>query len=197
MIDSMPLLKDVENGVEPDKMFKKHILGGNIAEVDRTMKFLETENPQVVADIRQTVIEYIASKSINASEGFSPSGMNNSLKGLGDARLKAIFGEETTKRLKDIQMIGHLLMQDVANSAHNRSNTSSSLVKVLSALVNKVTMGKVDIQEALGKMGAFKALHSTPIAGKKNTIARSPQQQQMIDNLTKLGWITGVNSSGE
>lgn len=192
LIDSMPLLKDVERGVEPDKMFKKHILGGNIAEVDRTMKFLETENPQVVADIRQTVIEYIASKSINASEGFSPAGMNNSLKGLGDARLKAIFGEETTKRLKDIQMVGHLLMQDVANSAHNRSNTSSSLVKVLSALVNKVTMGKVDIQEALGKMGAFKALHSTPIAGQKIN-----QSSDMIDQLTKLGWITGVNSSGE
>lgn len=191
LIDSMPLLKDVERGVEPDNLFSKHILKGNIAELDRTIKFLQTENPQVVADIKQSIVEYIAHKSVNQSGAFSPAKMKQALDSLGDRRLQTMFSTDELKRLKDIQMAGHYLMQQPMGANVNHSNTSSALYNVLTELLERVPF--VNIGKNLNDARLAYSQLSPTVAGQKIN-----QSADIIDQLTKIGWITGANSaSGE
>lgn len=190
LIDSMPLLKDVEKGVQPDNLLSKHILRGNIAELDNTIKFLQAENPQVVADIKQSIVEHIASKAINSNGGFSPAKMKQALDSLGDRRLKTMFSDDELKRLKDIQMAGHLLMQQPIGANVNHSNTASMLANVLGEMLNRIPFANIgknlnDYRLAVNQL-------NPNVAGQKVN-----QSGEMIDGLTKLGWITGVNSSGE
>lgn len=143
LIDSMPLLKDAERGVEPDKMFSKHIIGGNIGQLRTTMDFLRTENPQLVADIKQSVLEHIAKNAINNTNGFSPAGMKKVLDSLGEPRLKAIFSDDELKRLKDLRMAGELLKQAPIGSNINHSNTASTLANIFGMMIDKVPFASI------------------------------------------------------
>lgn len=151
---------------------------------------MQAENPQVVADIKQSIVEYIASKAINSNGGFSPAKMKQALDSLGDRRLKTMFSDEELKRLKDIQMAGHLLMQQPVGANVNHSNTASMLANVLGEMLNRIPFANIgkninDYRLAVNQL-------NPNVAGQKVN-----QSSEMIDGLTKLGWITGVNSSGE
>ncbi|MDO5051203.1 MAG: hypothetical protein Q4D68_05635 [Moraxella equi] len=143
LIESMPLLKDAEKGVEPDKMFSKHIIGGNIGQLRTTMDFLKAENPQLVADIKQSVLEHIAKNAINQSNGFSPAGMKKVLDSLGEPRLKSIFSDDELKRLKDLRMAGELLKQAPIGSNINHSNTASTLANIFGMMIDKVPFASI------------------------------------------------------
>lgn len=143
LIESMPLLKDAEKGVEPDKMFSKHIIGGNIGQLRITMDFLRAENPQLVADIKQSVLEHIARNAINSSNGFSPAGMKKVLDSLGEPRLKSIFSDDELKRLKDLRMAGELLKQAPIGSNINYSNTASTLANIFGMMIDKVPFASI------------------------------------------------------
>lgn len=192
LIESMPLLKDAEKGVEPDKMFSKHIIGGNIGQLRTTMDFLKAENPQLVADIKQSVLEHIAKNAINSTNGFSPAGMKKVLDSLGEPRLKTIFSDDELKRLGDLRMAGELLKQAPIGSNVNYSNTASTLANIFGLMIDKVPFANI------AKMMRDNAKARNQLTGKiAMPNVRTVYDDDTVHYATKAGFGLGVANSDE
>lgn len=192
LIDSMPLLKDAERGVEPDKMFSKHIIGGNIGQLRTTMDFLRTENPQLVADIKQSVLEHIAKNAINNTNGFSPAGMKKVLDSLGEPRLKAIFSDDELKRLKDLRMAGELLKQAPIGANINHSNTASTLANIFGMMIDKVPLASIvkGLRDNINARGQLTGKITMPNV-------RTVYDDDTVHYATKAGFGLGVANADE
>ncbi|MFW2148670.1 hypothetical protein ACK2M2_11150 [Acinetobacter sp. TY1] len=193
-IESMPLLKDAVKGVEPDKLFNKHILGGNIAELSKTVQLLKNVNPQAVNDIKQQFVEHISSKSINGNGQFSPAGMKKALDAVGDRRLLTMFSLKELSHLKDIGKAADYMVTQPPHSYVNNSNTSSALANHFMNLLKlpgaRVLLSSVkDVPDSIAVSNALKG------GGITSTNKTLPNQgeQSLIDRLTQAGVITGAN----
>ena len=193
LIEDIPLLQDVRKGVEPDKLFKKHVLTGDVAKLERTIKLLNEENPQVVNDMKRQVVEHIAERAINANGQFSPAGMKKALDGLTDRRLAILFTPQEMKRLKDIGMAAHYLISQPPHSAVNNSNTSSALTNVLldRLKIPGVRVLAEPLTDIANSRQAKKALNPS-IAGQ--TLPQQPNQE-LIQRLTQAGFLGGATAT--
>lgn len=197
-IERMPLLQDVLKGAEPDKLFSKHILNGNVDQLDETLKTLSNVNPQAITDIKQQTLQWISKRAVNQNGGFSPAGMKKALDSLGDRRLATMFGPDELKRIKDIGMAGHYLVTQPNHSYVNNSNTSAALVNFFGGLVNKpgVRVLLSPLKDVADSVQVNRAL-KTSIATEKTPQAiqqtLSSGEQSLIDRLAQLGLISGAN----
>lgn len=202
-VESIPLLKDALKGVEPDKLFNKHILNGNVAELDETVKVLKNVNPQAVGDIKQQTVEFIIGKSINQNGQFSPAGMSGALKKIGDRRLSILFSPKEMQRIKDIGRAGHYLVTQPAHSNVNHSNTASGLMNYFGTVIKGLgnwgqhipVVGNNVVQPVSGgvqRAAVSSALNSNPsLAG--SALPPTWLESQAIQNLVKLGVLGGAN----
>lgn len=194
LIESMPLLQDAQKGVEPDKLFQKHILNGNVSELGKTVNLLNDVNPQSVNDIKQQVIEYISNQAINSNGQFSPAGMKRALDKLGDRRLATMFNDKEISRLKDIGMAGHYLVSQPPHSYVNNSNTAATLANHLASLINRpgVRILLAPLKDAKDSLAVNKSM-SPSVAG--DDLPLSNIDQSIIDQLRKAGFLSGANST--
>lgn len=202
-IESIPLLKDAIKGVEPDKLFQKHVLNGNVAELQKTVELLNNVNPQSVADIKSQVVKFISDKAVNQNGQFSPAGMKRALDSIGDRRLAAMFTPDEVARLKDIGMAGQYLVTQPAHSYVNNSNTSAALMNFLGGIINrpgfrvalspfKDVADSVQVSRAMKANIAGDAKASADVI---NNVMFSEGDKRMIEQLTKLGVIGGANTT--
>lgn len=202
-IESIPLLKDAIKGVEPDKLFQKHILNGNVAELQKTVDLLNNINPQSVADIKGQVVKFISDKAVNQNGQFSPAGMKRALDSIGDRRLAAMFTPDEVARLKDIGMAGKYLVTQPAHSYVNNSNTSAALMNFFGGIINKpgvrVLLSPLkDVADSVQVSRAMKANltgDAKASADVINNVMFSDGDKKMIEQLTKLGVIGGANTT--
>lgn len=197
-IDKMPLLQDVLKGAEPDKLFSKHVLNGNVDELDETLKTLSNVNPQAVADIKQQTLQWVSKKAVNQNGGFSPAGMKRALDSLGDRRLATMFGVDELKRIKDIGMAGHYLVTQPNHSYVNNSNTSAALMNFFGNLVNKpgvrVLLSPLkDVADSVQVNRALKTSVSSEATPQAIQQTLSGSEKSLIDHLTQMGLIGGAN----
>ena len=197
-IDKMPLLQDVLKGAEPDKLFSKHVLNGNVDELDETLKTLSNVNPQAVADLKQQTLQWISKKAVNQNGGFSPAGMKRALDSLGDRRLSTMFGVDELKRIKDIGMAGHYLVTQPNHSYVNNSNTSAALMNFFGSLVNKpgvrVLLSPLkDVADSVQVNRALKTSVASETAPQAIQQTLSGGEKSLIDRLTQMGLIGGAN----
>lgn len=202
-IESIPLLKDAIKGVEPDKLFQKHVLNGNVAELQKTVELLNNVNPQSVADIKSQVVKFISGKAVNQNGQFSPAGMKRALDSIGDRRLAAMFTPDEVARLKDIGMAGQYLVTQPAHSYVNNSNTSAALMNFLGGIINrpgfrvalspfKDVADSVQVRRAMKANIAGDAKASADVI---NNVMFGEGDKRMIEQLTKLGVIGGANTT--
>lgn len=202
-IEGIPLLQDAMKGVEPDKLFQKHFLNGNVNEIQRTVDLLKNVNPQSVADIKGQVIKHISKKSINQNGQFSPAGMKRALDAIGDRRLNTLFTPDEVAKIKDIGMAGQYLVTQPAHSYVNNSNTSAALMNFLGGIINKpgvrVLLSPLkDVADSVQVSRALKANISSDAkasTGVVNNMLLSEGDKNLIEQLTKLGLIGGANSA--
>lgn len=204
-VERIPFLKDVIKGVEPDKLFQKHILNGEIGPLKETVKILADNNPQAVYNLKQQVLQHIANKAINQNGQFSPAGMDKALKALTDRKLAVLFSPKELQHIKDIGRAGHYLVTQPAHSYVNNSNTASGLMNyfgdVLKGLdgfalampyLNKGRDILVKpVQSAAAHRASRQALRGGSITGE--ALPATTQQQNLIDALTKAGLLGGAN----
>ena len=199
-IEKMPLLEDVLKGAEPDKLFSKYILNGNIDQLDETLKTLSNVNPQAVADIKQQTLQFISNKSVNQNGGFSPSGMKKALDSLGDRRLATMFNANELRQIKDIGMAGHYLVTQPNHSYVNNSNTSAALMNFLGGIINKpgvrVLLSPLkDVSDSVQVNRALKASIASDSAPQAISSTLSGGEKSLIDRLTQMGLIGGANTA--
>lgn len=198
LISKMPLLQDALKGVEPDKLFNKHILGGNAAQLDETISVLKNTNPQAVADIKQQTLLWISNKSVNQNGGFSPAGMKKALDSLGDRRLATMFDANELSHIKDIAKAGHYLVTQPNHSYVNNSNTSAALMNFFGGLINKpgvrVLLSPLkDVADSVKVSRSLKgSVASEAIPTTTNPLI-SNAQLEIINKLSKAGLISGAN----
>jgi len=196
----MPLLQDALKGVEPDKLFQKHILGGNAAQLGETIEVLKNTNPQAVADIKQQTLLWISNKSVNQNGGFSPAGMKKALDSLGDRRLLTMFNANELSHIKDIAKAGDYLVTQPNHSYVNNSNTSAALMNFFGGLINKpgVRVLLSPLKDVADSVKVSRSLKGS-VAGEAVPAATNPlisnTQLEIIDKLSKAGLIGGANAS--
>ena len=196
----MPLLQDALKGVEPDKLFQKHILGGNAAQLGETIEVLKNTNPQAVADIKQQTLLWISNKSVNQNGGFSPAGMKKALDGLGDRRLLTMFDANELSHIKDIAKAGDYLVTQPNHSYVNNSNTSAALMNFFGGLINKpgVRVLLSPLKDVADSVKVSRSLKGS-VAGEAVPAATNPlisnTQLEIINKLSKAGMIGGANSA--
>jgi len=193
-IESMPLLQDALKGVEPDKLFNKHVLNGNVAELGKTVDLLNNVNPQAVNDIKQQVLEFISSKAVNQNGQFSPAGMKRALDSIGERRLSTMFSPDEIGRIQDIGMAGYYLVTQPAHSYINNSNTASALMNHLSGLINKpgVRMLLAPVKDIKDSRQVSKMMDSSMPKGEVS-VEFNPDNATLIERLTRAGLIGGSN----
>jgi hypothetical protein len=202
-IEGIPLLQDAIKGVEPDKLFQKHFLNGNVNEIQRTVDLLNNVNPQSVADIKGQVIKHISEKSINQNGQFSPAGMKRALDAIGDRRLNTLFTPDEVAKIKDIGMAGQYLVTQPAHSYVNNSNTSAALMNFLGGIINKpgVRVLLSPLKDVADSVKVSRALKSNITSDAKastevvNKVLLSDGDKNLIEQLTKLGLIGGANAA--
>ena len=204
LTQQLPLLQDTLKGVEPDKLFNKHILGGNVNELSKTIEVLNTNNPQAVRDIQQQTLQWIYGKARNTNGSPSPKNMDSALKAIGDRRLNIIFSPEQVKLVKDLNMAMEYLVTQPKHSYVNNSNTGSAIANHVGAIVDK--LGKFGLhlpwvsetvvkplQSSGQRISASRAVKATASLASETKLPTSNISQSVIDQLTKLGLIGGAN----
>lgn len=202
----LPLLGDAIKGVQADKLFDKHILGGNVEELSKTIEVLSLNNPQAVRDIKQQVLVNIANDVVGQSGQPSPAKMKRLLDNIGDEKLNILFSPDEVRRIKDIGMAMEYLVTQPAHSYVNNSNSASALlngvgqwIKSISNYTAAVPFIGPNITQPL-QMGATKLSTSRAINGaaplaSEARLPTTQTSQSIIDQLTKLGLIGGANAA--
>ncbi|WP_174499038.1 glycoside hydrolase family 24 protein [Acinetobacter radioresistens] len=193
-IEKMPLIQDALKGVEPDKLFSKHILNGNVNELDQTVSTLRNINPQAVADIKQQVLQFISNKAVNQNGQFSPAGMKRALDSIGDRRLSTMFSPDELRHIKDIGRAGHYLVTQPPHSYVNNSNTSAALMNFLGGVINKpgVRMLLAPVKDVVDSRAVDKAMRSN-LAGNAAQQPVTQAEQSIVDRLMRAGLLGGAN----
>ena len=144
LIDRTPALKKALNDAEPDKAFDQLVWRGNIRQLESMVKELEN-TPEVLNNIRQMIVKRIAEKSFGVSDTFSPKGMANALKAIGDRKLALFFKPEELKHLKNISAAGRYLISQPPGANVNHSNSASALANYMSSFLKMpIVKGAVD-----------------------------------------------------
>lgn len=192
-IEGIPLLQDARKGVEPDKLFNKHILNGNVRELDNTIQLLNNVNPQAVNDIKQQVVQFISNKAINQNGQFSPAGMKRALDSIGDRRLSTMFNQDELRKIKDIGRAGEYLITQPPHSYVNNSNTSAALMNYFGGFINKpgVRVLLAPVKDVVDSRAVNKAMSPDLSGSPVQPTPPSLQQQTILDRLARAGLIGG------
>jgi hypothetical protein len=162
-IESIPALRDVLKGREPDKFVQKHILQGNVAEIDKMTKYLRENNPEALAQIQNDVMRLIKNRVTNnvsdANAKFSQAQLKEFLSDTTGERLKRFLSPEQINGLKQLNRVAENALVEPVGGAMNRSNTASAaanLVKgtISSGAVNELLTRIADIKFPGVSMGA-------------------------------------------
>lgn len=205
--NAIPLLQDIRKGVKPDKLFNKHILNGNVNELDRTIELLNNVNPQAVADLKQQTLEYIASKAIKQNGQFSPASMKGALDSIGDRRLAILFEPSELKNIKNISKAGEYLVTQPNNAYVNNSNSASGAINSLMNFFGNPKVKSVlnlpylkdYVVDPISNYGNSRAVNNAlrpDVSG--SPLAPTPptaQEQSLIDRLVQAGLLGGAGST--
>ena len=202
-IEANPLLKATVKGEQPDKLFNKHILGGNVAELENTVKLLRSVDTQAVNDIRGQVAKYIMDKTLQSNGQPSPAAMAKALGQIGDRRLNILFSPEEVAKLKDIGSAMHYLITQPPHSYVNNSNTASAAMNFLGNILNRpgVRLALSPLKDVQDSVKVNRALKGSVASDAKasndmlDNILYGEEEKKLIDILTKLGVIGGANTA--
>lgn len=196
LIDRTPALKKALDDAEPDKAFEQLIWRGNVRQVESLVNEIKG-NPQALNNVRQAVIKRIAEKSIGVNDVFSPKGMSDALKSIGDRKLELLFSPSELKHLKNIHAAGRYLISQPAGANVNHSNTAAALMNHLGTLskmpIIKAAADKWIVGPSRGVNARIKINQGASALSK--TAKSTPQSQDLtlIERLTQAGVLTGAN----
>ncbi|WP_173911040.1 hypothetical protein [Acinetobacter sp. Marseille-Q1618] len=197
LIDRTPALKKALNDAEPDKAFDQLVWRGNVRQLESMVKELEN-TPEVLNNIKQMIVKRIAEKSFGVLDTFSPKGMSDALKSIGDRKLALFFKPEELKHLKNINAAGRYLISQPPGANVNHSNSASAFANYLSSFIKlPVVKGAVDkwvVSPSRGVNAHIKINQGANALAKTSTQnPSSGAELSLIDRLVKAGILSGAN----
>ena len=201
LIERTPALKKAIGDAEPDKAFDQLVWRGNVRELESLITEIK-HDPQVLNGMRQAVVKRIANKAVGVNDVFSPKGMSDALKTVGDRKLALLFNADELKYLKNIELAGRYLLSHPPGANVNHSNTASTLMNHFNVLskapLAKAAIDKWVISPSRGVNAQIK-INQGANAVSKTATNTTPTQAELtlMEKLVKAGVISGTAISNE
>lgn len=146
-IDSIPALRDAIRGIEPDKFMQKHILQGNINEIDQMSKYLQKNSPESLAQIQSDLVGLIKQKVTGGvsdeNAKFSRDALKKMVTGDTGKRLSKVLSPEQFAELQKLNRVAENLLYEPTAAAVNRSNTASAAANIVKGAVQGGTINEL------------------------------------------------------
>jgi hypothetical protein len=146
-IESIPALKDALNGKEPDKFVQKHILQGNVAEIDKMTKYLKANNPEALAQIQNDVMRLIKNRVTNnisdENAKFSQAQLKQFLTDESGQRLSKFLSPEQINGLRQLNRVAENALIEPVSAAVNKSNTASAAANLVQGTVKSGSVNEL------------------------------------------------------
>lgn len=138
--DSSRVVRSALNdGAQPDKLFRENVLSGTVEDTRQFMRYAGEQ------ETRDAVMAFLREKALGAGKGdevahFSSSNFNRALHSIGDRKLAAIFAPDELARLRSLGRASSLAQSQPVGSAVNNSNSGALVLGKLldGALSNKI-----------------------------------------------------------
>ena len=172
VVERVPALQAVREGVEPDKFVNDYIIGNgskaSVMDVAK-LKTLIKDDPGAMDAVRGQLLAHIKMKALNGAHdevgNFSQSGYRNALNAIGERKLKLFFSNDEVEKIKAIGRVASYEQVQPRGSAVNNSNTAGAAMATLfdklanSPLVGKLPMGPQLVGNISASIGARRALN--------------------------------------
>jgi hypothetical protein len=146
-IESIPALRDVLKGKEPDKFVQNHILGGNVDQISKLTKYLEANNPEVLNQIRNDVVRHIKQRVMNnvseENAKFSQPQLKEFLSDTTGQRLQRFLSPEQMAGLKQLNKVAENNLVEPVSSAVNKSNTAQAAANLVQGTVKSGALNEL------------------------------------------------------
>jgi hypothetical protein len=152
MVDKIPALQAVRDGVEPDKFMHTFILGNgsksNVSDVAALKDSLQN-NPEAIKTIRSQMLAYLKGQALGGKAdevaNFSPSNFNKALANIGDMKLGMFMNEDDLAMLKTIGRVGSYEKFQPTGSAVNNSNSAAAVALILDKIASNPVVRKIPL----------------------------------------------------
>jgi hypothetical protein len=152
MVDKIPALQAVRDGVEPDKFMQTFILGNStkssVSDVAALRDSLKN-NPDAVKSIRDQMLAYIKNQALGGKAdevaNFSPSNFDKALNNIGDMKLGLFMDDKDIAMLKTIGRVGSYEKFQPTGSAVNNSNSAAAVASIIDKIASNPIVRKIPL----------------------------------------------------
>lgn len=141
-----PFLKDVVEGIEPDKFFDKYVIGQPASRVEKLVRFLPEEERLL---LKNQMTAYIKDKATGGQPDdvarLSGLKMNQVMKSIGKDKLEAIFTADEIAQLRAIANVARYEQFIPVGAAVNTSNTAATATAMLDRLARSTILGRIPL----------------------------------------------------
>jgi hypothetical protein len=168
-IESVPALKAVYEGVEPDKFVATYITGqgkeATVSGVQALRQAIDGDQSAIDA-IRGQIAAHLKSKALNGAAdevgNFSASNYDNALRAIGDRKLALFFQPDEIAQLKAVGRVARYENVQPRGSAVNNSNTGAMLagrgLDLLDSIAGRLPIGQDTVRGFVRGMQQSQAL---------------------------------------
>lgn len=148
-----PFLKDVVEGVEPDKFFERYVVNQPASSVKKLVQFLPEDDRLL---LKNQMTAYIKDRATGGQPDdvarLSGMRMNQILKSVGKAKLEAIFTKDEIAQLRAIANVARYEQFIPVGAAVNTSNTAAAATAMLDRLARSTILGRIPLgTEVVGR----------------------------------------------
>jgi hypothetical protein len=148
------ILKDINAGVEPDKLFEKHVIRSNINDFKNMLSILD---PNAKAQLKNDVVAYMKNAATNSQPNETArlsSDQLNKFIAKNNQKLAQIFTKDELQLINSIKNVAKYESVQPVGSAVNNSNTAAGVLSILdraskSSVLSKIPFGESAIGQPL------------------------------------------------
>lgn len=138
VVDRVPALQAVRDGIEPDKFVNQFIIGNgsksSVMDVAK-LKTLIKDSPEAMQSVRGQMMSFLKDKALNGASdeigSFSQSNFRKAIDSIGERKLKLFFSNEEIAKIKAISRVASYEQVQPRGSAVNNSNTAGTALATL------------------------------------------------------------------
>lgn len=146
------ILKDINAGVEPDKLFEKHVIRSNLNDFKNMLSILD---PNAKAQLKNDVVAYMKNAATNGQPNETArlsSDQLNKFIAKNNAKLAQIFTKDELQLINSIKNVAKYETVQPVGSAVNNSNTAAGVLSILDRASRSSVLSKIPFGEsALGQ----------------------------------------------
>jgi hypothetical protein len=163
VVDRVPALQAVRDGVEPDKFVQQFIIGSgkdaSVMDVAK-LKHIVKDSPEAMQAIRGQIMAHLKGKALGKAMdevgNISPANLNKAIHSIGERKMRLFFDKAEIDQIKAISRVASYEQFQPRGSAVNNSNTAgATLAAVFDKFAQSPIIGKIPLApQTIGNVSA-------------------------------------------